>query len=91
VADVSTLVDAYLSHEDVVQKQPGSGHFEFALRVYTRQEFTLPALADSSVLCYEHDEDHPADLYPTHESVLQRRKALSSRPEYSVAARYDNI
>lgn len=63
------MVQSYLAHENVVLKNPSSSHFDPALKIFVRQEFTIQI----------HQEDRTEDTTRTRvclEDLLTRLKLL---------------
>jgi len=78
--DAERMVQAYMALEEVAFKNPSRMHFEPALRVFARREFTLPSLSSPEVPQGDpaQGESQPGESQPfvTLEDIQMRLKTL---------------
>jgi len=79
LVDANTMVHAYLTHAEVACKYPSSTHFEPALKVFSRQEFTLLLEGHAQV------EQPPVTLEDIQRRLTALKDQLTARNE-----RYDS-
>ncbi|KAG0020648.1 hypothetical protein BGZ81_009264, partial [Podila clonocystis] len=76
-ADPDTILQAYLDHGEVASKHASKTHFDAALKIFVRQQFTVEdCIVSSQVSNQEDATQDPVQRTVTLENVLQRLKDL---------------
>ncbi|GJJ71545.1 hypothetical protein EMPS_04256 [Entomortierella parvispora] len=76
--DVNELIRAYLTHPEVIIKDPGNSYFDSALKVFARQEFTFWDQTLLPQACYEDTMNQPRSS-PSLTEITARLRSLQSQ------------